>query len=102
MSPEVVFALHVLAGIAWLYPLLTRFPSGLRTIRGIGAPGDRKRTAMWFMAFVQVGYVVRWLLYPGAYRTMSLDELAMWGGLHLLSAAACVALMWANGIEDGH
>lgn len=92
--------LQIAFGLVWAYPLVTRLPSGWRAIRGKARHGDRKRTAFWFLALANVGFVVRWFLYPGAVRIMTADELALWGGLYLVSAAACIMIMWANRIED--
>lgn len=92
---HLIDALQLLAGAAWLSVMLSRVFSVGRIVAG--------RAPTWFDAFslflvgngaVQLGFVLRWWLYPAAKRAMEPGELSLWGCLYLASAMLALASHW--------
>lgn len=89
-------ALQLLAGWAWVAPLLLFSPCVFRIWQGRGDALDWLGSPVAFVSAVQVGFALRWLLFPGAISVMGPAELAFWAGLYVLSAlcAALFVLAW--------
>lgn len=92
---SIIDALQLLSGACWLSVIFTRAPAVWRVVL------DRHPSvADFFAAFlvgngaVQVGFVLRWWLYPQTKAMMSMDELMLWGCLYLVTTALAVASHW--------
>ncbi|MGX7926448.1 hypothetical protein ACWPMX_07730 [Tsuneonella sp. HG094] len=92
---QVIDGLQLLSGTLWLSVMLSRLPSVLRIVR------DRDPSiADFFAAFlvgngaVQLGFVLRWWLYPNVKGLMQPGELVLWGCLYLVSSMLAGASHW--------
>lgn len=88
---DIVQMLQIVSGMMWLLPaiyLTPRIASAFRV-------GSTHMTAISarnaFIAWLMVGFVVRWLVWPRAIGTMSNTELVAWGALYALSS---VCALW--------
>lgn len=88
----IIDGLQMLSAASWFSVFLSRLPSALRIIRG------RNETLLDLFALifvgnaaVQMGFVLRWWLYPAAKRAMEPGELTLWGCLYLVSAMLALA-----------
>lgn len=98
MSPLMLLVqlLQLLSGLAWLLPMALFAPAVWRIwrapMRGPARPDplDVLVSPLAFIAALQVGFIIRWMLFPHAIGTMEGTELAVWSGLYTLSIAAAV------------
>lgn len=92
--------LQIAAGIAWLLPTLMIFPGVVRTWLGTGDQIDAMRGPIFFVGIVQIGFSVRWLLWPHALPAMGKTELSTWAGLYVLSVMCAAGLAVAHRIAE--
>lgn len=83
--------LQILSGLCWLLPFAVHVPAVMRLVGKRARNGDPVKAAFWFTAALQVGFVSRWLLFPGAVTVMSREEIIVWAGLYVLSALCGLA-----------
>lgn len=88
--PEVVQLLQLLSGAAWLVPALYLSRRIGRAWRADASRATMLAAPIGFLCWLQVGFVIRWLLWPHAIGDMSGEELATWGALYALSALLAV------------
>lgn len=88
----VIDGLQLLSGAVWLSVFVSRFPAVLRILH------DREPSYNDFFASilvgngaVQLGFVLRWWLYPNAKAVMQPGELTLWGCLYLVSTMLAAA-----------
>ena len=80
------------AGLAWAWITLRIFPSVVRLWTGRGDAIDWLASPLCFIGLDQIGFSVRWLIFPGAIRVMQVDELLYWVGLYVLSGLGVMLL----------
>ena len=95
MDSSFVVFFQLGAGLCWLLPLGLFLPCVLRIWRGRGDALDWIGSPAAFVAMLQVGFVLRWLLFPNAVAVMRDGELALWAGLYALSALCAVSFVLA-------
>lgn len=90
----------MLTGFAWLVPLVLFAPAVWRIWRaprrGPARPDpiDVLVSPIAFIAALQFGFVIRWVLFPFSIGIMEPEELIMWAGLYTLSGVgACLSLV---------
>lgn len=98
--PALVQVMQILSGLAWLVPTLMIFPGVVRTWLGKGDPIDAMRGPIFFVGVVQIGFSVRWLLWPHALPAMGKTELSTWAGLYVLSVLCAAGLAVAHCIAE--
>lgn len=88
-------ALQLLSGTMWLTVILSRLPAVWRAVTD-RAPAwvDFFSMALVGNGMVQLGFVLRWWLYPAAKRGMEPGELTLWGCLYVTSATLALATHW--------
>lgn len=101
--------LQVLSGLAWLVPMALFAPAVWRIwrapIHGPSRPDpiDVMVSPLAFIAALQVGFAIRWVLFPHAMIVMEDAELLIWSGLYMLSiigaALSIVAWRIARGVR---
>ena len=91
---SLVQALQVLSGILWLLPAIQLAPAVWRTWQGRANRMAILATPTFFIALLQTGFVVRWLLWPHSMTSMGGDELASWAGLYATSCACALATFY--------
>lgn len=93
--------LQVISGCAWLVPFVLLTPAVARIWtaprNGPGRPDplDVLMSPLAFVAALQISFVVRWFIFPGAIQRMGQAELIVWSGLYMLSSVAAVAAVLA-------
>lgn len=95
MSPVVITSVQTISGLAWLLPLVLFTPSVWRVWSGKAAAVDVICAPLAFVALLQIGFIVRWLVFPHAIGAMVDGELAMWAGLYFMSALSALGLLLA-------
>lgn len=95
MDTEWIVFFQVVAGACWVAPMLLFLPCVVRIWRGRGDALDWIGSPVAFVGMLQVGFLVRWLLYPNAVKHMRDGELAFWAGLYALSALCAVSFVLA-------
>ena len=99
--------LQLLSGLAWLVPMTLFTRAVLRIWRAPMRrpsrpdPIDVLVSPLAFIAALQVGFVIRWLVFPHALTAMEHAELVVWSGLYTLSIAAAVLSIVAWRIARG-
>lgn len=93
--PTLVQLTQVVAGLAWSFLAVLFAGAVLRVWFGGADIVDVLVSPLAFVALDQVGFSVRWLIFPGAMRVMGTDELILWAGLYTLSVLAVVWLTLA-------
>jgi hypothetical protein len=68
----------------------------VRTWRGKGDALDAIRGPVFFVGVVQIGFSVRWLIWPHAIPVMTQAELSTWSGLYVLSIMCAVGMIFAH------
>lgn len=97
MTASIIPYLQIASGLCWLLPMVLFIPSVWRVwtspSEGPGRvdPVDVMVSPFAFIAAIQVGFTIRWLLWPTVIRAMRPDELGVWAGLYTLSMIAAVA-----------
>lgn len=92
----IVKLLQLLSGLAWLVPMILYTPAICRIwrapMRGPSRPDplDVLVSPLAFIAALQVGFTIRWMLFPHSISGMQRTELVIWSGLYTLSIAAAV------------
>ena len=94
-------ALLFAASAAWLVPLLTLWPAVLRILRREARGSDSYAFVFWFVASMQIGFSLRWLLYGQAMVAMDGAELALWSGCWVLSILCATAVMAVVRVRGG-
>lgn len=92
---NVVQTLQLASGALWLIPAMLLTGRILRSWRAGASRATVLAAPIGFVAWMQVGFTVRWALWPHALGTMNGLELAAWGALYLLSGG--LALWVAQG-----
>lgn len=98
--PALVQVLQIASGLAWLLPTLAILPGMIRTWRGTADAIDVMRGPIFFVGIVQIGFSVRWAIWPHAIPVMGATELSTWSGLYVLSIMGAVGLVIANRFAD--
>lgn len=104
---QLVQCLQVLSGLAWLVPMVLFAPAVWRIWRSpISGPSrpdpvDVLVSPLLFIAALQAGFVVRWIVFPGAIVVMANAELIVWAGLYTLSVVGAVLSIVAWRIARG-
>lgn len=78
--------LQALAGLAWLAVFVQRAPGLWRLFRPNPSVMDIYGSPLPLVAIVQVGFSVRWFVWPKTIGHMIPEELVFWAGLYLASA----------------
>jgi hypothetical protein len=94
--PSLVQFLQIVSGLAWLLPTLIMAPGIVRVWRGRGDSIDAMRGPVFFIGIVQIGFTIRWLIWPHAIPVMGATELSTWAGLYVLSIMCAVGIACAN------
>ncbi|HET7255620.1 MAG TPA: hypothetical protein VFJ46_17825 [Xanthobacteraceae bacterium] len=103
----VLQSLQIASGFAWLLPMALFAPAVWRIWRAPmhgpsrADPIDVLVSPIAFMAALNVGFIIRWVLFPAAIETMGRNELIIWAGLYTLSIAAAVLSVRAWRIARG-
>ncbi len=92
---SVIQTFQALAGLLWIIPLLLFAPSVIRIWRNRADALDVVLSPVAFLALNQIGFTVRWLLFPRAVSVMRSDEIMVWAGLYTMSALCVVGLVGA-------
>lgn len=92
---HLVQALQILAGVAWLGPLIAVGPGVWRVMRHPrhAALTDAAYVPTFFIGMVQIGFSLRWLIWHNVIPSMNSGELAAWSTLYLLSSLSAVAVV---------
>lgn len=85
-----VQSLQVLSGIAWLLPAAFLAPRIAAAWRSGASRMTLLSVPVAFLAWLQVGFIVRWLAWPGTVAAMSEDETVTWASLYLLSSGCAL------------
>lgn len=88
---DIVHALQVLNGLAWLVPLWANTPSLIRLFRGRARGNDPFFAVAWFIAVAQIGFIARWLFWPQTLGAMTGLELNFWAVCYLVNGTAAIA-----------
>lgn len=101
--------LQAVVGLAWLAVALLFAPSVWRIwkapMHGPSRPDplDVLMSPLAFIGALQVGFSIRWLIFPDALGFMRTGELVVWAGLYFLSflcaAGAVVAWRFIRGLQ---
>lgn len=91
----IIQAIQLVSGVLWLIPALLLTGRILRSWRAGATRATVLAAPIGFVAWMQVGFVVRWMLWPHALGTMNVLELTAWAALYLLSSG--LALWVAQG-----
>lgn len=89
----IVHWLQLAAALGWLPAACYFAPSSLAVLRGRGDMFDRFRAINAFIAFTQIGFTIRWWIFPRAIHAMGGAESAAWSMLYVLSASQGL-LLW--------
>ena len=89
----VIGLLQALTGLTWLAVLLQRIPGVVRLFRPDPSVNDVFGLPIALVAICQIGFSVRWWVWPRAVDVMEPSELIFWGGLYLASSLSAVALV---------
>jgi hypothetical protein len=85
-----VFLLQIAAGLLWLLPGIYLIP---RIVRAWG-PEPTRGTALsapvGFLAWLQVGFTIRWQVWPDTRQVMETGELITWAALYAFSGFLAV------------
>lgn len=92
---SLIDTLQLLSGALWLSVLASRTPSVFRCVSH-REPGivDFFGLLLAGIAAVQMGFVLRWWLYPATKRIMDPGELSLWGCLYVTSTLIALASHW--------
>lgn len=82
---DLVPLLQLLSGLAWLVPALYLSPRIARAWRTPAHRADILAAPIGFMAWLQVGFSLRWLAWGHAIDKMRPVELVAWAALYALS-----------------
>lgn len=93
-----VQTLQIICGIAWCGPLIQLAPSFIRVFTDRGAMIDKLRVPFFLNAVAQVGFSVRWFIWPNAIGTMGSTEQSYWAALYTLSSVVALASMRVHSI----
>lgn len=93
---------QALSATCWSLPIVLFSGSFARVVRGQGTTTDAFRTVHCFIAATQIGFVLRWYLYPHAVPLMRGDELSLWIVLYLTSSIEALALAWFAWLQRRH
>lgn len=94
MTPaDYVQLAQVEAAIAWTAVLIRYAPAIGRLLVGRGEVDDVFRALVGFVAITQIGFTVRWYVFPHTVPMMGAAEVSAWLGLYVLSAVEAWALV---------
>lgn len=91
---------HILHGLAWLGVAIIMSGSIPRTLKGQARWADGTWGIAWFLALVQLGYTVRWLIGMAPDHAPGTDA-ATAAGLLTFSALAAIGLVRRRVLIDG-
>lgn len=80
---NIVTALQILAGLLWLIPAVYLTPRVIRSWQAGAYP--ERGIPVAFLAWLQIGFTVRWLAWPHALGAMDAPELVTWATLYAFS-----------------
>lgn len=84
--PKMIQLLQLLSGLAWLVPALVLSPRIVRAWRQGASRATLLTAPIAFVCWLQVGFSIRWMLWPHSVAEMGNSELTCWGALYTLSA----------------
>lgn len=90
MSPSIVTVMQVIAGLLWLVPAIYLTPRIVRSWKADANSLPIRGIPVGFLAWLQVGFTVRWLAWPHALGTMKTAELLTWATLYAFSGFLAV------------
>lgn len=94
--PGIILFLQIASGGAWAIVLVYFAPSIARLWRQTHTDGDLQVSVYPLMAATQIGFAVRWFLFPGVVRLMQWQELVFWSGLYVASIVLAFFALWAG------
>jgi hypothetical protein len=95
------------SALLWTIPLVLFAPAVCRVWRqprrGPSRPDplDVLVSPIAFIAALQIGFVARWVLFPGALADMGRGEIVVWAGLYTLSALGALLSIVAWRVARG-
>lgn len=87
-----VHLLQALTLLAWCGPAWLSLGVMRNIIRGRATRQDVRSSFRLFYAVLQIGFSVRWFLWPSQIGDMGSVELLFWAGLYILSIILAVAI----------
>lgn len=88
---RVLAALQVVMVLAWAVPLLLFVGSAFAKAR---TSGDSLRAAVWAVAFVNVLFPLRWLLFGGMPEALPTEQMAAWAALYVFSSVSAFGVTY--------
>lgn len=92
----VIPALQAFSGLMWLLPVLIFSRAIGRVWMGRHHTADLLVVPYPIIGIVQVGFSLRWWLYPKAIVFMSHEETTFWAGLYILSGLCALLTLVAG------
>ena len=78
--------LQLVSGVAWLLPAIVLTSRIVGSWKRSASRATMLAAPIGFLAWMQVGFTVRWLVWPHALTAMNGTELTTWAALYALSA----------------
>ena len=88
-----ILAFQVLSGLCWFAPLVYLLPCFVRTLIGRGSLVDSLRVPFFIVAVAQVGFSLRWLIWPGAISLSGSTEQQLWAAAYSLNAIGALGCL---------
>jgi hypothetical protein len=103
----VILSLQIASGAVWMVVAILFAPAIWRIwkapMRGPSRPDplDVLMSPLAFVGLLQVGFSIRWLLFPDAVSGMRTSEIVVWAGLYCLSLLCAVGSVIAWRLTRG-
>ena len=102
--PDIVRGLQLACLVVWLGPVLDKAPSFWRVLINTTEKWEKwdpAWAAFWLLALTQVGFSVRWLIFPHDLGPQDVAELEFWAICYLSSACTAIGMIWTQGLRAG-
>lgn len=96
-----ILMFQLVSAFLWGIPLALFAPSVVRIWRSTADALDIIVSPFAFGAIVQIGFTLRWLIFPKATAHMETNELLMWSGLYTLSGITALGAAFAWRVARG-
>lgn len=82
--------LQLLSGVAWFFPAFYLTGRILRSWRSGASRSTLLAAPIGFVAWMMVGFVIRWIVWPHSIEVMHPAETTTWAALYLMSIGLAI------------
>ncbi len=93
---DAINILRAVSGLLWVLTAIYFLPAVWRIAWLRQRYYDPMKAVFVFLACANLGFIMRWYVWPSAQSSMGSEELATWAGMYVLSSLSALGLFFVS------